>query len=70
VVETLGDPVHHRLFQPVVMQHGRVDEGGEFRLPADDILRLGPHAIPDWIERRQLAAALRIDLMLHHNTAP
>ena len=51
MVEALGDPVHHRLLQPIVMQHGRIDERGEFRLAADDVLGLGPHAIPDRIER-------------------
>ena len=41
MVEPLGDAMHHRIFQPFVMQHGRIDEGGEFRLAADDVFRLG-----------------------------
>ena len=55
MVETLGDAMHHRILQPVVMQHGRIDEGGELRLAANDVFRLGAHAIPDRIERRQFA---------------
>ena len=70
MVEALGNPVHHRLFESIVMQHGRIDERGEFRLPADDVLGLGPHPIPDRIERGKLRAALRIGLMLHHRRRP
>ena len=65
MVETLGDAMHHRFLQPVVMQHGRIDEGGKLRLAADDVFRLAAHAIPDRIERRQFGT-LRIDLMHGH----
>jgi hypothetical protein len=57
--------VHHRVFQPFVVQHGRIDKRGEFRLAANDIFRLGSHPIPDRIERRKLRA-LWIDLMHGH----
>jgi hypothetical protein len=65
MVEPLGDAMHHRVFQPFVMQHGRIDKGGEFRLAVNDVFRLGPHPIPDRIECRQLRT-LRIDLMHCH----
>ena len=65
MVEPLGDPMHHRIFQPLVMQHGRIDEGGQFGLAANDVLRLAADAIPDRIERGQLRT-LRIDLMHCH----
>jgi hypothetical protein len=53
MIEPLGDPMNHRIFQAIVMQHGGIDEGGQLRLAADDVLRLGPNAIPDRIERGQ-----------------
>jgi hypothetical protein len=65
MVEPFGDAMHHRVLQPVVMQHGRVDKGGELRFAADDIFRLGPYPIPDRIERRHFPT-LRIDLMHCH----
>ncbi len=65
MVEPLGDAMNDGIFQPVVMQHGRIDKGGELRLAADDIFRLGAHPIPDRIERRHLGT-LRIDLMHCH----
>ena len=65
MVETLGEAMHYRVFQTLVMQHGRIDEGGQFRLAANDIFRLGADAIPDRIERRQFRT-LRIDLMHSH----
>src|ERR1700684_2308635 len=70
MVEALGNPVYDRLLQPIVVQNGRIDERGEFRLPANDVLGLGPHPIPDRIERGKLRAALRIGLMLHHRRRP
>jgi len=69
MVETLGDAMHHRILQPVVMQHGRVDKGGELRLAANDVFRLAAHPIPDRIERRQFGT-LRIDLMHGHVLLP
>src|ERR1043165_4206017 len=65
MIETLGDAMHHRILQPLVMQHRRIDEGGEFRLAADDVFRLGADTIPDGIERTY-PATLRIDLMHCH----
>ena len=66
MVETLGNAMDDRIFQPVVMQHGRIDKGGKLRLTANNIFRLRAHAIPDRVERRELSAALRIDLMFCH----
>src|SRR6185437_2581641 len=65
MIETLADAMHHRVFQPLMMQHGGIDEGGKLRLAPNDVFRFLPDAIPDRIERRQLAA-LRIDLMNGH----
>ena len=64
MVEAIGETMHHRIFQAIVMQHGRIDEGRKLRLAADDVFRLAADAIPDRIERRQ--PALRIDLMHCH----
>jgi len=47
------------------MQHGRKDEGSEFRLAANDLFRLAADAIPDRIERRQFSP-LRTDLVYCH----
>jgi hypothetical protein len=66
MVEPLGDTMHHRLFEPFVMQHGRIDEGGELRLAVNDVFGLAAYAIPDRIERRQLRT-LRVDLMHCHD---
>ena len=55
MIEPLGDAMHHRMLEPLVMQHGRVDEGGQFGLAADDVLRLAADALPDRIECGELA---------------
>ena len=55
MIEPLGDAMHHRIFQTLVMQHGRIDEGGKLGLAADDVFRLVSNAIPDRIERGQFA---------------
>ena len=68
MIEPFGDAVDHRVFQAVVVQHGRIDEGRQFRLAADNVLRLGADANPDRIERRQFRV-LRIDLMHGHDAA-
>ena len=65
MIEPLGDTMDHRIFEALVMQHGRIDEGSEFGLAADDVLRLAPDAVPDRIERGELRT-LRIDLMHCH----
>ena len=65
MVEPVGQAMHDRIFQPLVMQHRGIDEGGELGLAANDVFRLAAHAIPDRIERRQFPA-LRIDLMHGH----
>src|SRR5580704_8269729 len=65
MIEPLGDTMHHRILQPLVMQHGRIDEGCQLRLTANDVFRLVAYAIPDRIERRQFRT-LRIDLMHCH----
>jgi len=69
MVETVGEAMHHRIFQPFMVQHRRIDKGGKLRLAANDVFRLGPHAIPDRIERRQLRT-LRTDLMHGHGLLP
>ena len=66
MIEPLGDPMDHRIFKPVVMQHGRIDEGSQFGLAADDVLGLAPDAVPDRVERGELRT-LRIDLMHCHD---
>src|SRR3954467_353446 len=48
MVETLGEAMHHRVLQPFVMQHGGIDKRGQLRLAANNVFRLGPHALPDW----------------------
>jgi hypothetical protein len=53
------------MFQSVMMQHGRENEGGELRLAADDIFGLAADAIPDRIECGQFAT-LRTDVMHSH----
>ena len=69
MIETIGEAMHHRVLQAIVMQHGRIDKGGKLGLAANDVFRLGPHAIPDRIERRQLRT-LRTDLMNCHGLLP
>ena len=69
MIEPVGEAMHHGVFQPIVVQHGRIDKGGQLGLAANDVFRLGPHAIPDRIERRQLRT-LRSDLMHCHGLAP
>ena len=49
--ETLRDPMDDRVLQPIMMQHDGVDERGQRRFAANDVFRLGAHAIPDRIER-------------------
>src|SRR6186713_700774 len=66
MIEPLGDAVDHRIFEAFVMQHGRIDEGCQFGLASDNVLRLAPDAVPDWIERGELRT-LRIDLMHCHD---
>ncbi len=63
--EALGETMHHRIFEALVMQHGRIDKGRELGLAADDVLRLAPDAIPDRIECGELRT-LRTDLMDCH----
>jgi len=69
MVEAIGQTMHHRVFQTIMVQHGRIDEGREFGLAANDVFRFAADAIPDRIERRQ-PAALRIDVMYCHELLP
>src|SRR6516162_3188880 len=69
MVEAVGQTMHHRVFQAIVMEHGGVDEGRKLRFAMHDVFGLGADAIPDRIERRQLSS-LRIDLMYRHAAAP
>src|SRR6186713_710107 len=66
MIEPLRDAVDHRIFEAFVMQHGRIDEGSQFGLASDNVLRLAPDAVPDRIERGELRT-LRIDLMHCHD---
>src|ERR1700678_2676691 len=66
MVEALGYAVHHRVFEPFVMQHGRIDKRRQLGLAANDVFRLAAHAIPDRIECRQFRT-LRVDLMHRHD---
>ena len=67
-VETLGDAMHDRRLQRVVMQNGRIEEGREFRLAPDDLFRLAADAHPYRIDRVEFAARFR--LMLGHGHLP
>ena len=40
MVEPLGDAMHDRILKPLMMQHGRIDEGGKLRFAADDVFGL------------------------------
>src|ERR1700692_4903975 len=62
MVEPLGQPIDHGRLERVVVQDGRIDEGGELRLAAYDLFGLATDARPyriDGIEGRP-------DLMLRH----
>ncbi len=50
IAEPLADAVDDRGFQRVVVQDVLVDEGGELRLAARDVLRLAADARPDRID--------------------
>src|SRR6266478_3851040 len=69
MIEALGEAMHYRVLQPVVMQHGRIDKRGQLAFAANDVFRLVTDAIPDRIECRQFCT-LRIDLMLCHGRLP
>src|SRR5437764_6082960 len=69
MVETIRQAMDHRVLEPIMMQHRRVDEGGELRLMTYDIFGLDALAVPDRIKRRQfstLLSTLRINLMHRH----
>ena len=65
MIEPLGQAMHHRVLETLVMQHGRVDEGGELGFAADDVFALAADTIPDRIECGQFAT-LRTDVMHGH----
>ena len=50
IAEPLADAVDDRGFQRVVVQDVLIDEGGELRLAARDVLRLAADARPDRID--------------------
>ncbi len=50
MVEPLGEPVAHGLFQHLVAEHGRKDEAAERRLGLHGRLRLGADLRPDRID--------------------
>ena len=50
MIEPLGDAMHHRRFQRVVMQDGGIDEGRELGLGADDVFGLVAHLRPDRVD--------------------
>jgi hypothetical protein len=50
VIQPLGDAMHDRIFEPLVMQHRRVDEGRKLRLAADDFFRFLANMRPDRVE--------------------
>ena len=50
MIEPLGDAMHDRILQRVVMQDGRIDEGRELGLAPDDLLGLAADARPDRID--------------------
>ena len=66
MVETVGNPVHDRILEATVVQHGRIDEGRELGLAAHDIFGLVTDPIPDRIKRSQLSG-LRMSLMHCHS---
>src|ERR1700720_1038414 len=62
MVEPLGQPIDHGRFERVVMQNGRIDEGGELGLAPYGLFRLTADARPyriDGIEGR-------LGLLLRH----
>ena len=64
MIEPLGDAMHDRILEPLVMQHRRVDEGRKLRLAADDVFRFLADMRPDRIELAE--RGLRIELGLGH----
>ena len=66
-VEPLGDPVHDRCLQRVVMQDGRIDQGRELRLTADNVFGLAADTRPDRVDLVERAG---FDLPLGHARLP
>ena len=62
MVEPLGQPVDDGRFERVVVQDGRIDEGGQFRLAPHHVFRLAADARPDRID----GIERRLHLILRH----
>jgi hypothetical protein len=65
VIEPLGDPVHDRGLERVVVQDGREDEGRELGLAPHHLLGLTADARPDRIDLAERAGGF--DLVLGHD---
>jgi len=50
MIEPLGDAVHHRGLEGVVMQDRRIDEAGKLRLAPRHVLGLVANACPDRLD--------------------
>ena len=68
VVEPRGDAVRDRLFEPVVVEHGRENERRELRRVARDLFRFLADARPYRIEAAK--ALCELGLMLGHGISP
>ena len=68
MIQPLGDAMHDRVLEPLVMQHRRIDEGRKLRFAPDDFFRFLPDMRPDRIELAQ--GGLRIELGLGHGVVP
>ena len=67
VIEPAGEPISNRGFKRVVVEDGRIDEGGELRFAPNDFLGFAADPPPDRIELIES----RFYLMLrHHSVSP
>ena len=69
MVEPLGDPMHHRRLQRVVVQDRGIDEGADLGLAADDVFRLGADARPHRIDLVKGRLGPRL-LLRHESSLP
>ena len=64
----LGNAMHDRVLEPLMVQHGGVDEGGQLRLAPDDFFGFLPDMRPDRVELAQ--SGLRIEQGFWHGVVP
>ena len=68
MVEPLGDAVHHRVLERVVVQDRGIDEARKLRLAPHHLLGLVADARPDRIDLVELTD--RLELLLGHGRLP